>query len=405
MSELRALCEATLHSESPACYLQLYNLLFDSTRQAEVEADNTLFALQSVARIWKMESDFGVSEIFWTVQDVAGAVRKYQKIKFLARRMEQGMESQLVLPLFRELLASGLSAQALYYIIKKEVRKSMQTMLLGAGYLKQLGEVEKSETLISFVAQTEFAEYEKEPIALTDGKQRIYEEMCALPTMVTFVVCTNDEDFMRECELYLSRLYVPNQCQIDLLSIAEASSMTEGYNAGYKASEGAIHVYLHQDVFILNRYFIYDILQIFTDNPQVGMIGMVGSKVLPEDATMWHGMRVGAIYSASDVDTSQVENRLEPVGGDALYEEVEVLDGMLLVSCCEIPFREELFDGWDFYDLSACMEHRRAGFKIVVPRQNKPWCIHDCGRANLSRYETYRELFLKEYGDEMLSHK
>lgn len=385
-------------------YQKLYMLLFEDANRQVVEADNTLFVLQSVSRIWKMEVDLSVSTVFDGTEELGDVVKKYQRLKFLARRLEQGMGAEQIEPLMQMLLNQGLSPYALFYVIKKEVRKSMQTMLLAAGYLKKLGQDEKSECLIQLVAQTAFEAYEREPIVCEQNSINRYQEKYYEPCKVTFVVCTNDLQYMRECELYIGRLYVPSWCEIELLSIAEAPSMCEGYNAGQAASKDAIHVYLHQDVFITNRYFLYDIFELFDSDDAIGMIGMVGSKELPADATMWHGKRVGVIYSASDVDTSHVENRLEPVPTTRVYEEVEVLDGMLLVSNRNIPFREELFDGWDFYDLSACMEHRKMGYKIVVPSQDKPWCIHDCGSANLSRYETYRQLFLQEYGEMMLSH-
>ena len=40
---------------------------------------------------------------------------------------------------------------------------------------------------------------------------------------------------------------------------------------------------------------------------------------------------------------------------------------------------KDLFDGWDFYDISQCQEFRRTGYKVVVPKQEEAWCIHDDG--------------------------
>ena len=39
----------------------------------------------------------------------------------------------------------------------------------------------------------------------------------------------------------------------------------------------------------------------------------------------------------------------------------------------------------------------RNGYKVVVPYMDKPWCIHDDGFLNLSRYDEFRDIFLKEY--------
>lgn len=48
-------------------------------------------------------------------------------------------------------------------------------------------------------------------------------------------------------------------------------------------------------------------------------------------------------------------------------------------------------------DLFADEEFRRNGYKVVVPYMDKSWCIHDDGFLNLSRYDEFRDIFLKEY--------
>lgn len=56
---------------------------------------------------------------------------------------------------------------------------------------------------------------------------------------------------------------------------------------------------------------------------------------------------------------------------------------------------------WGGYTLiiyySQSEEFLKAGYKIVVPYMDKPWCIHDEGFLNLDRYEEFRKIFLEEY--------
>ena len=78
----------------------------------------------------------------------------------------------------------------------------------------------------------------------------------------------------------------------------------------------------------------------------------------------------------------------------------------MIVTCYDIPWREDIFDGWDFYDLSQCMEFKRRGYSIVVPFQSSPWCLHDDRVAlSLMDYNHYRKIFLKEYGNELSNQK
>ena len=46
-------------------------------------------------------------------------------------------------------------------------------------------------------------------------------------------------------------------------------------------SSAKYKIYMHQDVFIVNRYFIYDVISIFNADKAIGVIGLVGSPQLP----------------------------------------------------------------------------------------------------------------------------
>ena len=114
------------------------------------------------------------------------------------------------------------------------------------------------------------------------------------PKKISFIMCTNNEMYEAECIRYISELIVPEGMEVEQLSVNDAKSMTSGYNEAMQSSDAKYKVYLHQDVFIVNKNFITDLLQIFQDE-SVGMIGMAGSPQLPENAVMWSGERVGKI--------------------------------------------------------------------------------------------------------------
>lgn len=222
------------------------------------------------------------------------------------------------------------------------------------------------------------------------------------PDKICFIVCYNDEIYLSECILYLNQLIVPDGMETDLISIEGAESMTSGYQAGMNASDAKYKVYLHQDTFILNRNFIYDMVNIFKENPDVGMLGMVGTKKLPENAVMWDSKdRVGALRSCTlntvddffDIAIAQENN----ANNTHTLKEVEAVDGLLMATQYDINWREDLFKKWDFYDVSQSFEFRKAGYKVAVPHQASPWVLHDCGFINFTNYYKERDIFVKEY--------
>lgn len=218
--------------------------------------------------------------------------------------------------------------------------------------------------------------------------------------MFCFIICSNDSLYTQECLYYINQLNVPAGYGIDVLTIEDAHSMTAGYNEGMHYSEAKYKVYLHQDVFIINRDFMQDCLNIFLRDEKIGMIGNVGAKKLHETGVMWKGERCGKLYEHHVFETTLYSGDDE-ITGD--YAEVEVIDGFLMVTQYDIEWREDLFDKWDFYDCSQSMEFIRHGYKVVVPHMDEPWCVHDCGFINKENYEPERLKFVAEYLSPLVS--
>ena len=143
---------------------------------------------------------------------------------------------------------------------------------------------------------------------------------------------------------------------------------------------------------IIDINFLNKLLDIFSDK-EIGMIGIAGPKEMPANGIMWMGGDIGAWYSSS----IYFSNTNIDINVSGKYAYVEAIDGMLMATQYDLPWREDIFDGWDFYDASQSFEFRRKGYKIVVPQPEKPLVIHDDGLLNLRNYYKYRKKFIKEY--------
>lgn len=208
---------------------------------------------------------------------------------------------------------------------------------------------------------------------------------------VCFILCSNNAAYTEECIHYIRHLNVPEDFSIDVLAVEDAVSMTAGYNEAMRYSQAKYKVYLHQDTFIINPDFIQDFLSVFQQDERIGMIGVIGAPKLPYSGIMWEGERCGVIYS------SKMDQTIECRHGLNTLTEVEAVDGLLMITQYDIPWREDLFDKWDFYDCSQSFEFIRRGYKVVVPRMQAPWCLHDSGAVSLDNYETERWKFISEY--------
>ncbi|MCC0644153.1 MULTISPECIES: glycosyltransferase family protein [unclassified Clostridioides] len=212
---------------------------------------------------------------------------------------------------------------------------------------------------------------------------------------ICFITCVNDERLYEECLVYINSLDIPKDFSIETIALRGANSIASAYNKAMREVDAKYKVYLHQDTFIINKNFIYDILDIFNKNIDVGMIGVAGVKDIPVSGVWWDSdNKVGKVY---DSHTGRMDiYEFNSFEGD--FDTVMAIDGLIMITQYDILWREDKFDGWHFYDLSQSMEFNQNNYKVIIPKQDKPWCMHDSGIANISNgYDEYRIKFVKEY--------
>ncbi len=212
---------------------------------------------------------------------------------------------------------------------------------------------------------------------------------------IDFIVAVNHERYFEECKFYIEKLIVPEGYEIGLLSISDGQSMTSAYNEGMSASQAKYKVYLHQDVFILNKEFIFDILNIFMNDSAIGMMGVFGCENIPEDSVFFSNWDIGKIVADNTGELFTFNKN-----PDKPYIPVKAIDGLIMITQYDLPWREDIFQDWDFYDVSQSFEFRRKGYQVVIPFQKEAWCLHDCGISKLRGYEKSRTIFINEYCSE-----
>jgi len=216
---------------------------------------------------------------------------------------------------------------------------------------------------------------------------------------ICFIICSNNKMLLDECFEYISRLYIPEGYETDAIVVNEATSMTSGYNEAMRATDAKYKIYMHQDVFIVNRFFLLNLVQIFETDDRIGAVGMVGVQELGRTGCMWLNSRYGIhnVYGSEKRDYSSVSLGYA-VEENVILSDVLVTDGLLIATSADVEWDED-FDGWDFYDASQGVRFNQRGYRVVVPEQELPWFVHDDGRyLGLWNYDKYRKLFLRKYG-------
>lgn len=213
-----------------------------------------------------------------------------------------------------------------------------------------------------------------------------------------FIICVNDNLLLEESLHYIHHLTVPEGYETEVLTITDAPSMTLGYNEAMAQSDAKYKIYMHQDVFILNKNILADLLSIFRSDSRIGLIGMVGYDTVSPDGIMWHAKKSGNLYDSSPkVPYPPLAEYHYSLTADGFTLAAEI-DGFFMASAFDLPWNTQDLKGFDFYDAYQSIAFLQNGYKIAVPVQKHPWCMHDDGHIlNLANYDRYRQLFMRTH--------
>jgi hypothetical protein len=205
-----------------------------------------------------------------------------------------------------------------------------------------------------------------------------------------FIYCVNDEAQFQDSWRHVSQLYVPPGFAIEQQAVRGAPTIANGYNQAMRRSQAKYKVYLHQDVQILNPIFIPEVHSIFTRNPSLGMLGVLGAKKLPANGVWWEAAQT---YGKVMFFGQKLELK-NPILGE--FESVQGIDGMIMITQYDLPWREDISLNWHFYDASQSLEFIKAGNPVGVVRQTNPWCAHN-SRTPFIPYQVSQQVFVNAY--------
>ena len=214
----------------------------------------------------------------------------------------------------------------------------------------------------------------------------------------TFIICSNQPLLLNECLYYINNLIIPEGYSLDVITIQDAVSMTSAYNEVMASCDSKYKIYMHQDVYLLNRNLLTDILHIFRSESKIGLIGMVGYESISSDGIMWHAPRCGNLYYANSAATYPSLDTYSYALAQDSHTSVALIDGLLMATSYDLPWDSDLLTGWDSYDAFQSANFLKQGYEIAVPNQRYPWCLHDSGPFNnMVHYNEYLQKFKQQW--------
>jgi hypothetical protein len=208
-----------------------------------------------------------------------------------------------------------------------------------------------------------------------------------------FLVAVTEDSLLKRLRDSLDRLDVPDGVALTLFAARGASNLGAAYNRLQGAAAASRYkAYIHQDAVVLNQNLVRDVVAIFR-NRQIGLIGAAGCRHLPESCVWWDGS--GVYGRVLELESNRVLELEQPSG---LYERVEAVDGLCMITQRDLPWDEQI-PGFHFYDVVQSTRYLLAGFDVIVPRQVEPWFGHGWAsrREPPPEYFAARDVFRERY--------
>jgi len=151
------------------------------------------------------------------------------------------------------------------------------------------------------------------------------------------------------------------------------------YNAGIEAAmktelkDDDIIVFIHEDLGIVDNLFKEKVELIFSEKPEVAIIGIAGAIEITDRGGWWmttpDKMR-GHLLQGKEGSGHGEGFHLQK-GAIGYFDDLVCVDGCIMITKGKfikegLAFDDKTFDSSDFYDLDFCFRAQEMGYKIVV---------------------------------------
>lgn len=156
---------------------------------------------------------------------------------------------------------------------------------------------------------------------------------------------------------------------LDIVKVEGSESLGQNYNAGMRQAVYQTKVFIHQDVDLMEIDWLFKLVKIFADYPDVGLVGMVGTTVMPQRGFWWESGQEhirGELYSGKE----KADWRFMPM---IFPTDVQCVDGFFMATNRDIPWDDSL-RGFHCYDMDYCRTISSRALRIMA-MPHKAWHV------------------------------
>jgi len=152
-------------------------------------------------------------------------------------------------------------------------------------------------------------------------------------------------------------------------------SLAEAYNLGVKQAKFNYVCFVHEDVIFLSKNWGKEVISLFNNDMNIGLIGIAGSKYKSSVAIGWidlftrgklkQGINSYTEFRDDDYDHTTTQPKKE-------IEDVVCIDGVFMMTTRKVlltcKFDEKILDGFHGYDIDFSLQCFFYGYRVIVDR-------------------------------------
>ena len=192
---------------------------------------------------------------------------------------------------------------------------------------------------------------------------------------------------------HLDEINVPQGYEVELIEVPSGGAVAATYQHAMETSDAKYKVYLSSGSILLRPSFFHDMLQLFVQDPSIGVMGLVGTEQLSTTGMLENSAFLKGKFLFSD------GNHFDGVNIEKTSEDVMVVGGYLIATQYDIPWRKDLFHTNCLWAEAQCIEFKRKGYRVVVPKQEEAWLL--VSKSEVTYDEASLEIFLDTYSKDI----
>lgn len=212
------------------------------------------------------------------------------------------------------------------------------------------------------------------------------------PGLISVIVCSVERNRLARLQTDLQREMANEPWE--LVHIADARSLNDGYARGLQRARGELIVLCHDDIGILTRRFA---ARLRAHLGRFDLVGVAGTDRLSGPKWFW----TGPPHTHSWVSQPHASQWLCGLAGayGPVIAGAQALDGVFLAArrgaLEQLGFDRDTFDGFHFYDLDLSWRAHQAGLRCGIALDLLIW--HASGGNFAASWQHYAQRFLDKF--------